>query len=222
LITLLFPSLLLPFFTKTIEANVHFIIEKPAPDASALYFSLWLLMKQMFSFSLKTLSFFFSFLCTYPLICPFCQIISERSEEIFFQKPSSPETLPDIEEMVGDIKEGIIAAIFSLGLTAAALAITFIPLVGPLIALFLSGIIFLFLLLRLTPARRGWEIQRTVSWIIDHYRKILPFFPLPALSILVPMITPFLVGLVSSLFVIQGTLLFVLIEEQKKKAPKGN
>ncbi len=219
LLVFLVSFLLLPFFTKTVEASVHFVIQEPTANDSALWALFWSLMKSLFSLLLKDGSFFLAFVCAYPIVSPFYQMISGAAEELFRGRPASLEELPDFEDFFTEVKTALVPALLAFGVGVFSLVITFIPLFGPLLAFVLSGTFFFFLLFRFSPARYGWDIRRTLSWSLDHPRDLARLALLPALSLLVPIITPFLVGIVSSFFVVHFSLSFSLSEAREKRKP---
>ncbi len=218
LLVFLVSFLLLPFFTRTVEASVHFVIQEPTVDDGALWALLWSLMKSLFSLLLKGGSFLLVFACAYPLVSPFYQVISSAAEELFRGRPASLEELPDLEDLLAEAKTALVPALLAFGIGVFSLIITFIPLLGPLLAFVLSGTLLFLLLFRFSPSRYGWDIRQTLSWALDHPRELARLALLPALSLLVPVITPFLVGVVSSFFVIHFSLSFSLSEARRKKA----
>ncbi len=212
LLVFLFSFLVLPFFTRMIEANVHFVIQEPKPEDGALWSFLWSLMKSLFSLLLKGISFFLAFTLSYPLVAPFYQVISSASEDLFQGRSVALEELPDLEDLLSEAKVALVPALLAFGSGLFSLIITFIPLIGPLLSFTLTGLLFFLLLFRFSPSRHGWDLRQTMSWILDRPRDLMRLALLPALSLLVPIITPFLVGMASSLFIVHFSLSFSFLK----------
>ncbi len=215
LILFLVSFLLLPFFTKMIEANVHFPIQEPSAEEGAVWVMGWSLMKSLFSLMLKTGSFLLTFSCAYPFVSPFYQTISGFSEDLFRERPVTIEELPDLEEIVLAIKDGAIATLIGFGVGVVALLVTFIPFLGPLLGFVLCGGAFFFLLFRFSPARYEWDLRHILSWLFDHPRDLVRIGLLPALTLTIPIITPFVVGMASPFFVMHLAASFTLSEARR-------
>jgi len=212
LITLLFFS----FFTRHIEMNFRFIITEPTADAGALWSLLWWFMNGLFSIFLKVVAFYLSFLIAYTVTAPLYQFVSVLAEDIFRGKKVKEDAMPEFEELLGDLKQAALLSVMLFGVTIVALIANFIPFFGPIICFAVLCFSSALLIIDFPTSRLGWELRQKVEWLVAHPLDTLRFGLFPALIAFIPIISPFIMGIVSPLLIVHGTLNFVLMEETRK------
>ncbi len=212
LITLLFFS----FFTRHIEMNFHFIITEPDADAGALWSLLFWFMKGLFTVFLKVVAFYLSFLIAYTVTAPLYQFVSIITEDLFRGKKVKEDAVPDFEEMFGDLKQAALLSVMVFGVTIVALIANFIPFFGPFICFAVLCFSSALLIIDFPTSRLGWDLRQKIEWLAAHPFDTIRFGLFPALISFIPIISPFIMGIVSPLLIVHGTLNFVLMEESRK------
>lgn len=212
LITLLFFS----FFARHIEMNIRFVVAEPGVDAGVVWSLLWWFMNGLFSVFLKVIAFYLSFLLAYIVTAPLYQFISVMAEDLFRGKKVKEDAMPDLDEMLGDLKEAAILSLMLFGVTIVALIANFIPFFGPILCFAVLCFSSALLIIDFPTARLGWELKQKIDWLAGNPFDTLRFGLFPALISFIPILSPFIMGLVSPLLVVHGTLNFVLMEENRK------
>ncbi len=210
-----------PFFVRYTETHLRFVLSVPDADAGALWTMLWDLMNALYAMMLKAGSFYLSFLIAYILAAPLYQFISIMAEDLFRGKTIKEDGVPEVEEVVSDIKQSAILAGMLFGVAIIAIIANFIPFFGPLLCFVLLCFSSALLFFDFPASRAGWDLRQKVEWLIANPFEILRFGLFPTLVTIVPILTPLLMGLVSPLVAIYVTLNFILFEEKRKRDTAG-
>jgi CysZ protein len=212
LVTLLFFS----FFAQLIELHMQFIIQEPGADAGAIGLFFWWFLNGLFSLALKVIAFFLSFLIAYTAAAPLYQHVSVMAEDLFRGKTIREDAMPELEEALGDLVAAAKLSAMVFGITIFALIANFIPFIGSILCFAVCLSASALLILDFPTARLGWDLRQKIEWIIAHPFDALRFGLFPALISFIPILSPFIMGLVSPFLIVHGTLNVVLMEENRK------
>jgi len=209
--------LVLSFFTNFVSSQIQFVIPAPAEEDSPLWHLLFWFLNGMFLVCLRAASFFLSFLPAYVLASPFLQFLSISAEALYHGKKLKDDAFPDIDEVLGDLKDGSVTAILCFGVTVIAIIADFIPFLGALICAVMLLSASAFLVVRFPSSRRGWDLRQTIEWIIGHPWDSARIGMFPPLMATVPILSPFLVATMFPFLIIYGALNLDLIEGSRRK-----
>lgn len=221
LIFFLIMLLVLSFFTNFVSSQIPFVIPAPVEEDSPLWQILFWFLNGIFLVCLRVASFFLSFLPAYILASPFLQFLSISADALYHGKKVKEDAFPDIDEVLGDLKDGAMVALLCFGLTTIAIVADLIPFLGALICaatlLFLSAL----LVLHFPASRRGWDLRQTLGWIVGHPHEAVRLGMFLPLIAAIPILSPFLVAASFPFLALYGSLNLDIMEENQRKKTAG-
>ncbi|NNK58467.1 MAG: cysteine biosynthesis protein, partial [Desulfofustis sp.] len=164
------------------------------------------------------IAFFLAFLLAYTLTTPFYSFLSNSAEKIFWGKEFQEDDGFTMAGIAKDLFEGAKIALFGLLITAVALAVGFVPIVGQL-AVFLIYTYYSALMFVDYPAsRRRWGLSRKLSWLRHYSGHTFRLGLIPAAVSMIPLLNVFLLAFIFPLFTVHAALNFSAVEASRPRA----
>ena len=172
----------------------------------------WTALKWIFVVLSRVVAFYLAFLVAYSLTTPGYALLSIWAGNRFCQGAGEGEASLTLAGVLVDLVEGVKIGAVGLLVTAFALPLNFIPVIGQA-AVFLLYVFYSALMFVDYPASRyRWSLGEKLRWLGSHRWQAFRLGLLPALISMAPLLNVFLMALAFPLFTIHATLNFLIIE----------
>ena len=172
----------------------------------------WGVLRFLFLAITRVAAFYLAFLAAYCLTCPGYVFLASATEKKFLGGRLGFEEGFSLRGVMTDLVEGIKIGLLGIGVTVAALAVNFIPVVGQVLVFLLYAFYSALMFVDYPASNRRWSLARKIDWIRVHQDRAFRLGLLPALITLVPLINTFFIALLFPLFTVHTTLNFLVVE----------
>lgn len=156
----------------------------------------------------RIVAFYLSFLFAYSLTSPGYVLLSTATEKAQLGEDFDPEAGFSLRGVLIDLIEGIKIALYGVLVTVAALAVSFIPVIGQVTVFLLYTFYSALMFIDYPASRRRWTLGRKISWITANRAVSFRLGFVPALLSMVPVVNIFLLALFFPVLTIHATLNF--------------
>lgn len=181
----------------------------------------WLIVKWLYLFITRIVSFYLAFLIAYTLTTPGYVLLSTAAEKLYAGDLFEFDEGFTLKGVIIDLFEGFKIACFGIIVTILAIGINFVPIIGQLLAFLLYTYYSALMFLDYPSSRRRWSLSRKIRWIRTHSNRSFRLGVFPAIVSMVPLLNIFLMALLFPLLTIHATLNFTNMELQANRSAKG-
>lgn len=179
----------------------------------------WAALKWMFLVLSRVVAFYLAFLIAYTLTTPGYVFLSTWAGNSYAARAGEGEARLTLAGALIDLFEGVKIGAVGLLVTAIALPLSFVPVIGHA-AVFLLYVFYSALMFLDYPASRyRWSLGEKVRWLHAHRALAFRLGLLPALLSMVPLLNIFFMALCFPLFTVHTTLNFLTIEGRREVVP---
>jgi len=179
-------------------------------------YSGWLVAKYLFLFVSRIVAFFLAFLVAYSLSAPLYVFLSTSAEKLFCGDDFEDDEGFTVSGILRDLWEGIKIGGFGIIVTIAALAVSFVPVIGQITVFLLYAYYSTLMFIDYPASRRHWKLGRKLGWIRENGSFSFRLGLIPAVASMIPFLNLILMALIFPLFTVHATLNFYVIEHNKK------
>ncbi len=216
LVTIVITTAAFTFTTGYIDQLAGGFLTNP-PDTTSWWGMVkekgWLIGKYLFIFISRLVTFYLAFLLAYCITTPGYVFLSLAAEKIHEGADFVPDEAINVRMVLIDLSEGIKIAAFGLIITAGALVMNFIPLIGQAVVFLTYTYYSALLFLDFAASRKHWSLGRKIRWVRNNSSVSFRLGVLPALVSMIPILNIFLLCLLFPLLTIHSTLNFCSIEK---------
>lgn len=172
----------------------------------------WTALKWVFVVLSRVVAFYLAFLVAYSLTTPGYVLLSTWAGNRFGGGAGEGEATLTLAGALVDLVEGLKIGAVGLLVTAIALPLNFIPVIGQA-AVFCLYVFYSALMFVDYPASRyRWSLGQKVRWLRSHRWQTFRLGLLPAVFSMAPLLNIFLMALCFPLFTVHTTLNFLTLE----------
>lgn len=172
----------------------------------------WTSLQWVFVVLSRVVAFYLAFLVAYSLTTPGYVLLSTWAGNRFGEGAGQGEARLTLSGALVDLVEGLKIGAVGLLVTALALPLNFIPVIGQA-AVFCLYVFYSALMFVDYPASRyRWSLGQKVRWLRGHRWQAFRLGLLPALFSMAPLLNIFLMALSFPLFTVHTTLNFLTLE----------
>jgi CysZ protein len=167
----------------------------------------------------RVVAFYLAFLLAFTLTTPGYVFLSTWAGNRFAARAGEGEARLTLAGSLIDLLEGVKIGAFGLLVTAVALPLNFLPVIGQA-AVFVLYVYYSALMFVDYPSSRyRWSLGDKLRWLRRHRAPAFRIGLLPALLSMVPILNIFLMALSFPLFTVHTTLNFLAIEGRRETPP---
>ncbi len=175
----------------------------------------WLVLRYVFLFFSRVIAFYLAFLAAYCLTTPGYVFLSGATEKVFRRRGNDPGERFTIKTALTDLWEGIKIGAVGIMVTAVALIVNFLPLIGQVSAFLLYVFYSALMFVDYPASNRHWSLGRKIGWVKNHYGHSFRLGIFPALISMIPLVNIFLMALLFPLLTVHSTLNFLSVEDKE-------
>ena len=206
------------FILSGFEALTGNFFKAPPNGGAFLQFS-WHILLWLYLISTRLVSFYIALLLSYTVTFPAYMFLSNGVEKIDAGDSFDSQEGFDISIIIDDLLEGVKIALFGIVVSLILFFVTFLPVLGTVIAF----VVFIFystlLFIDFPASRRHWTLSAKLRWLYAHPLLSLRIGFIPALVGMVPIMNVLFIALLSPVLTVHATRNFVAVtdnELQKK------
>jgi CysZ protein len=179
----------------------------------------WTALKWMYLVLSRVVAFYLAFVLAYSLTTPGYVFLSISAGNRYCEQAGQGEALLTLSGALIDLREGIKIGALGLVVTALALFVNFIPVVGQAAVFVLYTFYSALMFVDYPASRYRWTLGEKMTWLRRHHRQAFRLGLFPAVIRMIPLLNVFLMALFFPLFTIHTTLNFLVIEGRKEIVP---
>lgn len=193
-----------------------FFVAPPEPDSILGWFKHkgWFLLKYLYLFISRVVSFYLAFLIAYSLTTPGYGLLSTAAEKLHAGDDFELDDGLTVRGVLLDLYEGIKIAAFGILVTVAALMANFVPIIGQILAFLFYTYYSALMFLDYPASRRRWSLSRKIEWMKKYKGHCFRLGLFPALVSMVPILNIFLIATLFPILTVHATLNFTSLELQ--------
>ena len=181
----------------------------------------WTGLKWVFVILSRVVAFYLAFLLAFTLTTPGYVFLSTWAGNRFAARAGEGEARMTLAGSLIDLLEGVKIGAFGLLVTAVALPLNFLPVIGQA-AVFVLYVYYSALMFVDYPSSRyRWSLGDKLRWLRSHRAPAFRIGLLPALLSMVPILNIFLMAVSLPLFTVHTTLNFLAIEGRRETPPEA-
>ena len=181
----------------------------------------WTGLKWVFVVLSRVVAFYLAFLLAFTLTTPGYVFLSTWAGNRFAARAGEGEARLTLAGSLIDLLEGVKIGAFGLLVTAVALPLNFLPVIGQA-AVFVLYVYYSALMFVDYPSSRyRWSLGDKLRWLRSHRTTSFRIGLLPALLSMVPILNIFLMAVSFPLFTVHTTLNFLAIEGRRETPPEA-
>ena len=218
LITFLGYSIFISFAT---DFTGQFFKTPPAGTAvfDTIYRFGWYVLLWLYIISTRLIAFYVAFLISYSITSPGYMFLSNAVERIDETGSIEGEGF-EIELIIDDLIEGLKIAGMGIGIAILLFFITFVPVVGIIIAFIVLMLYSALMFIDFPAAKRHWTLSQKIRWIVDHPLVASKLGFIPALVGMIPILNVLFIAVLFPVFTIHTTRNFARIVQNEELSKK--
>jgi CysZ protein len=179
----------------------------------------WTALKWLFLILTRVIAFYLAFVVAYSLTTPGYVLLSTWAGNRFSEGAGEGEAGLTLAGALVDLVEGVKIGAVGLLVTALALPLAFIPVIGQAAVFTLYVVYSALMFLDFPASRYRWSLGQKLRWLDGHRWPAFRLGLLPALISMAPLLNVFLMALAFPLFTVHTTLHFLTLEGRRPVRP---
>ena len=164
----------------------------------------------------KIIAFYLSFLLSYTLTSPGYGFLSVAAEKLHLGEQFQQDGGFSLSGVLVDMFEAFKISLFGLLVSAAAVLMNFIPVIGQMMLILFYVSYSALMFIDFPASRRRWTLGHKLGWLRRNTQPAFRLGILPALVSMIPLVNIFCMSFLFPVLTVQATLNFAVIESERE------